>query len=256
MPSHVGIYGTARNSRFLHRIWPRRPPPPPTDNTNPAPPDLEAQHEPVPGSGSQPEASTSASASHISVNPTNGASAAPEAPPNSVQVSLLIAMPSAARSQYDAYVSQVYPSKSPTSSLRIHSTSVSESKLGTGSENGTQTTSAAANGSSADEVKETESGSKATDNISVTRLSESSSAKGKAPDHSHPHPHRDGVWGHLEEGEIPYMEFGVLEVVLNDPKSTEVGEGAQQVTGSTSGAATAAGPTSTSSPITGVGRDN
>jgi hypothetical protein len=84
------------------------------------------------------------------------------------------------------------------------------------------------------------------DRIHSHRLSESSIAKGKMPElplsslsflhsnppshpHSHPNGHghahgqgygAGGAWSYLEEGEIPYMEFGVMEIVLDDQKKS------------------------------------
>ena len=63
---------------------------------------------------------------------------------------------------------------------------------------------------------------------------------GEGGSHLHHHQHAgEGVWSHLEEGEIPYMEFGVLEVVMKDskPKPKPAGEQAP----STANAAPAAG---------------
>jgi len=249
MPSHIGLYANQNNAPFFHRFFPRRPRTP----ENPTPSSLEAQTQQTPGTGTETRGSSSISPNAITGSSTGGSelaasssTAPPPVPPNTVQVSLLIAMPSAAQSRYEAYVAQSNPNKGAISLPlpTLHPLAGSEDKTSSGPK------------SSDSELEEIDPDAESTRNqneiglvseekekvdSSVSRphshspsdaeagghrhphrLSESSIAKGKMPEfslshshpHSHPGDHQAGVWNHLEEGEIPYMEFGVLEVVL------------------------------------------
>jgi len=211
MPSHAGIYGTPRNSSLLSRIWPRRPPPPTEASVTPS--TLEAQTQ----TGSESQQQSSNSSTNVTTNTTTPSTSDTKQP---AQVSLLIAMPSAARSRYEAYISQVNSLKSGISTPQVQIEAPKPDVV--------QEKAADAKDGPSDPLTESASTTDVNPNADTEkepnphRLSESSTTKGKARDdhaHLHPHNHGEGVWGHLEEGEIPYMEFGVLEVVVREPKA-------------------------------------
>lgn len=219
MPSHFRAQESNAHRAFFRRIIPR-PPPLPTVQASDSAPRLEAQDQQA--EASSQTSSAIAPGSSGATPPSGSLTPDPsKSSPNTVQVSLLIAMPSASRSQYAAYVAR---SNSPPA--------------------GPVTTSPAAPTDAADAAPPTESGSPdipSTDPVDSHdkhshRLSESSLAKGKAPDHSHPHPHPHGAWSHLEEGEIPYMELGIIEVAMEEEKQNGVQQQSQQGITTVSGA--------------------
>jgi hypothetical protein len=255
MPSHQTLYGN-QSPPLFHRFWPRRPR---TPETHPTPSNLEAQTQQPSGSETQPRASTSAtvgtsaSANQLSSSPDHSTMT-----PNTVQVSLLIAMPSAAQSRYEAYIAQSNPIPNkgaiPLPLPQLHPLADVNEKSSTNLTvpvaitTATEVIANATNGAEPTQNQveagsENKSSSPSDEKSHIHsrqshRLSESSIAKGKMPElslphlHSHYHPHGQGrgVWSHLEEGEIPYMEFGVLEVIMEGQMSTDENE--QQTTSS------------------------
>jgi len=206
MPSHVGLYGP-HNTSLWHRLWPRAPRINetellPTTQTLSA---LESQ---------QQQSSTTDLSASGSAGSANGSTT------KTVQVSLLIAMPSASQSRYENYIAQTTPNKDSISLPlpQLHPLA-EETAVQTEPSPDTDDKMPSDLASTDDQGDKVGSADLPLSNH-PHRLSESSMAKGKAPappsSHTHPHTHGAGVWNHLEEGEIPYMEFGVVEVLLDD----------------------------------------
>lgn len=161
-------------------------------------------------------------------------------------------MPSAAQSRYEAYVAQSNPHKGAISLPLPHLhplATITDDQASRDTEfktpisliTTTNEIDQDMDGDSTRDQTEGDSKSISTSKIYTPshthRLSTSSMLKGKMPEspltdshthdpsNPHKHPHgSSGVWGHLEEGEIPYMEFGVLEVLLEDKNGGKEGK--------------------------------